>query len=245
MRKEYAVDKTVLLSDCDYSGRLSITGILDIFMDIATLHEDELGFSAMYMKERGLYWIIGKNRIHILRRPEMMERTSVRSWPLKPSRLYGNREYLLETESGEPLIYGETEWLVASEGLEKLMDVRQYHPKDMIFETRELFDSKMKRVSKEFAPGQKLGTYTVRPTDIDFVGHMNNAAYSRAILSFIPIRELKGKEIEDVEIFYGLQCMEGDELSICKRDAEDGNEYGAFLPDGRNVVTARITFKES
>ena len=100
----------------------------------------------------------------------------------------------------------------------------------------------MRKVSKDFDESQLIGIYNVKPTDIDFVGHMNNAAYSRAIMSFLSTEELKGKEIKDVEVFYGLQCKENDDLSVYRRDEGPSSEFAAFLPDGRIVMTMRIVF---
>jgi len=244
MNKEYSLEKTILLSNCDFSGKLGVTGTLDLFLDIASLHEMDLGFDAITMKGMGYYWIIGKNRIRFLDRPYMLDRVVFRSWPLKPTRLFGNREYILEDSEGRPLVLGETEWLVATEGLEKLMPINDFYPHEIELSDVKLFEDKMRKVGKEFSESELIGVYTVRPTDVDFVGHMNNAAYSRAILSFISTEELRKREIRDVEIFYGLQCKEGDALSVYRRDIGGGAEFGAFLPDKRNVMTMRILFDE-
>ena len=237
-------EKIITLSLCDSSGRLSVTGTLDLFMDMATLHEESLGFGPLTMQKKGLYWIIGKNRAKYLRRPLMTEKVRIRTWPLKPSRLFGNREYAIEDMNGDPLVLGETEWLVANEGCAKLMPIKDYYPEDLSFEQGPLFDERMRKVSKDFSQDRNAGIYEVKPTDIDFVGHMNNAAYARAVMSFIPSKELEEKELTDAEFFYGLQCKEGDELSVFRRDAVSAMEFGTFLADGRNVMTARLTFRE-
>ena len=240
MINELSCEKDILLSMCDLSGKLSVTGTLDIFMDTATLHEEASGFGVYAMMEKGLYWIIGKNRICYLRRPKMMEKVIVRTWFSKPSKLFVNREYLISDTNGEVLVKVETEWLVATEGCEKLMHVRDYIPDDFVFPEKELFDGRMKKIDKNFPQGCFEELYTVKPTDVDFVGHMNNAAYSRMFMSLVPSYVLEGRDIRGVEIFYALQCREDDEIHLYKRDADEGLEFGAFLPDGSNVMTARL-----
>ena len=241
--KEYELDRDILLSLCDGSGHLSVTGALDIFMDTATLHEDAFGLGVYKMMDMGLYWIIGKNRVRFLKRPAMMDRVRVRTWFTEPSRLYGNREYVLEDKEGNPLVIGETEWLVATEGCKKIMPIKEYITPEIVSPKGRLFDDRMRKVAKDFSDGFDAGIYTVSPTDVDFVGHMNNAAYSRAVMSFIPSSELAGRGIREVEIFYSLQCKEGDALSIKRRNTETGTEFGAFLPDGSTVMTARFTYE--
>ena len=244
MINEYTARRPVLLSLCDSSGKLSVTGTLDIFMDMATLHEEASGFGVYRMLEKGLYWIVGKNRIHFASRPKMMDDVTIRTCFLKPSRLFVNREYEIMDKEGRVLVTGETEWLVATENCEKLVAVRDYIPGSFEYPEKGLFEERMKKIDKDFSKDQLVGKYEVRPTDIDFVGHMNNAAYSRALMSFISGSEIKDREISDVEIFYALQCKEGDVLSVCRRDIEGGMEFGAFLRDGRNVMTVRMLFSD-
>ena len=80
MINELSCEKDKLLSMCDFSGKLSVTGTLDIFMDTATLHEEASGFGVYRMMEKGLYWIIGKNRIRYHDRPKMMDKVVVKTW---------------------------------------------------------------------------------------------------------------------------------------------------------------------
>ena len=244
MKNEYTAKRPVLLSLCDHSGKLSVTGTLDIFMDMATLHEEASGYGVYTLMEKDLYWIVGKNRIHFVRRPKMMDDVIVKTHFLKPSRLFVNREYLITDKEGSALVKGETEWLIATENCEKLVSVRDYIPGSFEYPEKSLFDERMKKINKDFTKTQYIGAYEVRPTDIDFVGHMNNAAYSRAVMSFISNEEFEKHEISDVDIFYALQCKEKDVLSVYRRDIDKGMEFGAFLEDGRNVMTARLCFRE-
>ena len=242
MKNEYTIERPILLSLCDLSGKLSVTGALDLFMDIATLHEEDSGFGVYNMLEKGLYWIVGKNRVHFEECPKMMDEVVIKTWFMTPSRLYVNREYLVTDRDGKILVTGETEWLVATENCEKLVSVRDYIPETFLYSESGLFGSKMTRVDKDFSDAELAGRYTVSSVDVDFVGHMNNAAYSRAIMSFLSGEELRKHPISDAEIFYSLQCKEGDELSVYRRNTEGAVEMGAFLPGGTLVMTARLRY---
>ena len=140
MMKEYEQGWDILLSLCDGSGHLSVTGALDIFMDIATLHEDAFGLGVYKMMDMGLYWIIGKNRVRFIKRPAMMDKVYVRTWFTEPSRLYGNREYVLEDKDGNPLAIGETEWLVATEGCKKIMPIKEFITPEIVSDKGRLFE---------------------------------------------------------------------------------------------------------
>ena len=49
---EVSEEKTISLSLCDRSGALSVTGTLDLFMDMATLHEEVLGYGPIVMEKK-------------------------------------------------------------------------------------------------------------------------------------------------------------------------------------------------
>lgn len=51
--------------------------------------------------------------------------------------------------------------------------------------------------------------------DIDLNGHVNNLAYDRWILSFLPEKAYKGKLVRSIDTYFIAQAMFGDEL-ICR-----------------------------
>ena len=110
---------TILPSMCDGAGRLSIPDTFALFMDIAAEHANALGCGVYDMAEKGLYWLTVRTRVRFTRRPALMEKAVLTTWPEAPGRLRANRDYLLEGPGGI-LAAGKTEWAVLDQATGKL-----------------------------------------------------------------------------------------------------------------------------
>lgn len=254
--KEY----TINLSVCGADGRLSLTGALNLFMDMASAHEEQQGIGINGMEKDGCYWIVGKNRVVFFDRPRLMDEVTISTWYTQPTRLFILRKCMIEAK-GRILAIGECEWLVASEGCKKIIPVKDFLNPEYVPCGEELFVENAKRVERDFREDEFIGTYTVSPEDIDYIGHMNNTAYSRALMAFEPVKERLDHPVREAQIFYSLQCHEGDVLKLYRREKTENKEFdmlspelagmlperaetvtetGAFLEDGRCVMTARL-----
>ena len=79
-------------------------------------------------------------------------------------------------------------------------------------------------------------------TDIDFSNHTNNAVYIRHILNTYPSKFFTEHCVDDFEIHYLHETVEGDLLSVYKKEAENSAEF--LIKSGDNeVVRAKLTFK--
>ena len=237
MKHQLCVPQLIYPSLCDLEGKLSVAGVFSLFMDIATQHAQLLGVGAKEMLERKLFWLTVKTKVRILERPGMMEQVTLTTCPLVPERMRAIREYALLRE-GTLLAQGKTEWAVLA------TDTGKLHPMKGVFapeleaelERQPAFPQAFSRLDPDFSHAEQLGTYTVRSTDIDLGGHMNNVAYLRALLGLLSSAALKTFPQANVEILFRNSCYEGDELSFRRRETPTGLEFGAFLPDGRPAV---------
>ena len=111
MEAQLSRELTILPSVCDAQLKLSIPDLFAQFMDVATLHAEALGVGANALVSRGISWITVKTKVHILRRPRLMETVTFSTRPLVPEKVRAIREYRLEKD-GELLAEGKTEWAV-------------------------------------------------------------------------------------------------------------------------------------
>lgn len=214
-------DYIILAGDCDASGKLGIPRAFDIFMDIASENAEALGNGIGAMMARGLYWTAVKTRLRFHRRPGLMERVAVSTWPEAPGRLRNDRHYLL-TQGDETLVTGKTEWAIVDFKNGGLHSPRELvYPEAVEFSAERPDNSPFHRF-RDGAPWEASGSYTVRSTDIDLGGHMNNVAYIRMIAGLFRVSDWNALPLREVEAHYRASCYEGDTLTLQKRAAEDG-----------------------
>ncbi|MBQ8974922.1 MAG: hypothetical protein IJ072_04255 [Oscillospiraceae bacterium] len=239
MELKYTKDLTILPSICDSEARLGLTDTFNVFMDIATCHAQALGVGAAPMFRRGLFWLTAKTKIHFYERPAMMEDVTVSTWAVEPEELRCLREYTVHR--GEKLlISGKTQWAVMNTATGKLHPMSDVFPGEVNFASKPEFDAPFARVDYSRLI-KELGRYTVRSTDIDLGGHMNNVAYIRAVLGMFSTKQLRQMKISDMDVSFVSSCYEGDELSIRMGETDTGCEIGAFLPNGKAVLLAEMS----
>ena len=237
MDTTYRKPYTVLPSVCDREGLLSIADTFAAFMDVATLHAEQLGVGMRMMMQKGLFWLTVKTRVRFVRRPRLLEQVTLVTRPLAPDRLRSVREYAVEKD-GETLILGKTEWAVFETAAGKLHAIPELFT-GLELPTDPLFSEPFSRIPPDFSEARELGRYTVRRTDVDLAGHMNNIAYLRAFLGLIPSDAWGDFPKGMLEICFRTPCFEGSTLTFRVRETETGCELAGFLPDGRCPVLIR------
>ena len=205
--KEYPI----LPSVCDASGRLSYPGAFECFMDIATQHADVLGVGLRDLSPKNLYWLTVKTKIVFLRRPQMGENAALMTWPEVPGRLRCMRSYEMK-QGDEPLLCGKTEWAVVNTATGRMVPASEVFPNGKLFRQDSACNDAFTVIPDHFEDVEPCAVYSVRSTDIDVGGHMNNAAYLRAMFGTFSSSELNAMKIRSVDALFRSPCFEGDEL---------------------------------
>ena len=238
MIPKYDKPTIILPSVTDSSGKLSVPDCFSAFMDAAAIHAPMLGCGTEDLAKQGLFWLTVRSKIKIFRRPRMMEEVIVSTWPEEPKETRCNRDYSI-TKGDETLVLGKTLWAVLN------MKTNRLHKVDVLYsEGFHAIDDlaipeDFTSFDKNFE-GEEFATYTVRPIDIDFGGHMNNIAYIRAIAGLFPAKEWQDMKISEMEIHYKTPSFEGETLTFQKKMVGDYLHLCAFHADGKPAVYAAI-----
>ena len=227
------------MSICDNTNRISLDGIVDLFMDYATEHGDSIGVGRDVLAARNLIWVAAKTKIKINRRPENLETVNVATWPETPGRIRFNRYYSL-TQNGQYLVEGKTEWAILDLTNGRPHKLDEMYPVDMEHHPEVVCDTPFTRMSTDFDDCEVLKTYTVSSNDIDISQHMNNVAYIRAVLGCFSCKEIEDMNITEFEAVYRSQCFEGENLTFKKRVTENGMEIGIIKEDGSTATVIRL-----
>ena len=238
MKGYYSWDLTVLPGSCDSAAKLGVPDTFALSMDAATLHAEALGIGMNGLMKRGLFWLTVRTRIRFYRRPSMIETVTVRTWPEQPERSRCNRDYRLE-QGGEVLAEGKTEWMIMNTQTGRLHPADSVFPEGLEIEPDRVLPEPFMRMTDDFTDADDFGSYTVRSTDIDLGGHMNNAAYVRAIAGLFDSSAWQGMDIHEMEVAFRAPCFEGNVLRAQKR-VRDGATEVRLSCEGKTVVLARI-----
>lgn len=222
----------------DYKGRLGIYETFRAFMDMAAIHAEQLGVGFEAMAARGLFWLTVKTVVNFKKMPAMPETVTLRTWPEAPEKVRANRSYEL-VRDGETIITGKTEWAVINTQTKRLAPMRGIFDESVQFGQTSACPEPFSRICDEFSEADVTDTYRVRSIDIDVGGHMNNAAYVKALMGCFTTAELDEIEVSRMEVIFRAPCFEGDVLDIYRRSTDTGYSL-KMTRGGETVIIAEM-----
>lgn len=245
MQTIFHKDIYINMSHCDATSHLGIPNAFGVFLDLATEHAESLGIGTELIREKHIFWVTARTRAHFYRRPAMTEKVQAETF-MGPGRGPKAARYYRLFSGDEVLVEGRTDFVATNIATGQLARISDFFPQqDEI--TEALKDKVLPlsdpapRISPDFSEDELLGTYTVRSTDIDLGGHMNNVAYLYAIAGLFSNEALKTAAWNDVDIAYRRPCYEGEVLSAYLRRTEENAELALRKPDGETAVLVRFS----
>ena len=230
-------DSIITASQCDFTGRLGMAQCLDMFMDAASRHADELGMGRRELAKKDLFWMITKNRLRIFRMPEMSDAVTLTTWPQRPDKMHSDRCYTLKKD-GELLAAGKCEWVNYNFVTGKLSPVSELFSPEHEFCADDTIPEGFDRIGGEFP--ETVCEYKVRTLDVDVNSHVNNTKYVYALMDIFTTKELKEHPVKQIEVIYKNQAREGDTLVIRRRINGDGTEDYKVTSEGTAIFYARL-----
>lgn len=225
-------------SACDYSGRLGYAGAFAVLMDLATEHAEHLGIGLAAMKAKNRFWVTVRTKIIFHERPAVSEAVRLITWPEKPGAVRCNRSY--EIRRGDKLlIAGRTEWAVMNTEANAIAPAADLFPADLDYVSVSSVSEPFVRIPARFDGTEPFASYTVRSTDIDLGGHMNNAAYPRALFGAFSAKELEAMQARSIDLIFRAPCYEGEKLDFYKKESEGVTDLRIARGD-ETVLLARI-----
>lgn len=225
-------------SACDYSGKLGYAGAFAVLMDLATEHAEHLGIGLAAMKAKNRFWVTVRTKIIFHERPAVSEAVRLITWPEKPGAVRCNRSY--EIRRGDKLlIAGRTEWAVMNTEANAIAPAADLFPADLDYVSGSSVSEPFVRIPARFDGTEPFASYTVRSTDIDLGGHMNNAAYPRALFGAFSAKELEAMQARSIDLIFRAPCYEGEKLDFYKKESEGVTDLRIARGD-ETVLLARI-----
>lgn len=232
-------------SQVDAQGRMSIAGMFDLFMDMASSHAEKLGVGFDGMHGRRAYWVAVRTRLRIVRdRPRLAESVTARTWPGKPGAVKCDRFYTI-ARNGTVLVEGRTEWVGQNIDTGRVMKVGDFgYPLAMEHRPERVCEAPFTRFREQPDPANLCLTYTVGSRDIDMGRHMNNVAYVRMLLGTFTVAELEAMDVAEAEVSYSMACREGETLCVYRRRDGEGWHFLVQKPDGTAAVQMALRLRE-
>lgn len=245
MNKVYQKHYEISATAVDRFGRLKPGHLLSFVQDAAGDHSKLLGTGRDALDEKHLFWAVIRHRVQISRLPNSGEKITLETWPMPTTRTAYPRASIAFDREGKELFRCVSLWVlmdqntramvlpgksgIALEGLvrgNELAIPGSLMPKTMEYQMRR----------------------TVRFTDLDINGHMNNCRYLDWVTDLLPSSFHKEHSMREFSVSYLSEVTEGTEVTLNWEFHPEGFlvvdslRQVADSADSHRVFAARVEF---
>lgn len=198
-------------SDFECNDQLKPHRAMQLMQDAATAHAAEMGLGWYNMDKHGLLWILSKVHIEFDRPLTRGEAGfDLYTWPLAPNRFYSERCFAA-VQNGKQVFSATSLWMIIDRDSRKIVPAEKmnefFHGEYDATATEGLGNFARVRYDETFAHAYSK---TVRRSDLDFNGHVNNTNYISYALDVLNPTE----QIKSVQIVYNKELVFGDVVEV-------------------------------
>lgn len=246
MEAAFSQKITVSEMNTDCFGRLRPSALLSIAQEVSACHCRALSLGAEALAQRHLMWAIVRNRVQITRLPLAGEEITVETWPLPTTRAAFPRSVVAYDEKGNELFRCLCLWVLMNTDTRAMI----LPGKSGISVAGSVRGGELAMPDSLLpVPGGSQTLRTVRFSDLDRNGHMNNARWLDWLADLLPAAFHGSHGVCAMTLCYRSEAREGEALRLnwllggdgCLR-AEARRDSGSEAENGQVVFSAEVRF---
>ena len=211
----YEKDYYIGSNDVDQFLELKLPSFFRMMQDVSTEHAEKLGIGKATTIDKGMYWVITRIELDIIRMPKYLETVKLVTYPGDNMRFMFPRYFTLFNQKGDVLIHASSMWMVLDK-INHRICLKPFEGTDFPEEHTEgeLPLPKKANVSDV----EEVEQRKVRYSDIDLNGHLNNTKYIDYIVDIHDSAFYKENRISHFLINYDKELRDNDTLTLLKNN---------------------------
>lgn len=167
------------------NGKLLPFAVLKKFQHIATSHANALKIGCDEMIKQNLLWITMRIKFQVLSNITPNEQLFITTIPQAKNVLEFDRDFIIQNSLGKRLVIGTSKWCLIDKTTRRLAKLSNVdYPIQL--QNKPLFEGKFLKTETFEPVTDPALIYQVKPSDIDYNGHLNNTIYSKLVTDSLP-----------------------------------------------------------
>lgn len=200
----------------DITGHLSWANLGNIILRCASLHAEAHGFGFTYMQAQQRGWVLSRLVLELEALPTTNEHYSVTTWVNRIFRQFTDRNFSISDAEGRVYGHGISTWA--------LIDYATRQPVNLETLPEGGFQRAMLDEIPPIATYGRARCKSTEPvatrkcsfSDLDINGHVNSIRYIDMALDLFPLEWHREHTVRRIELAYGLEGHDGDNLELYK-----------------------------
>lgn len=208
----------------DASWRLKPAAFMDLAQEAAGQHAVYLGFGYDDLIKNNTAWILSRVNVKFIDTPKWREDMVLTTWHKGFNRLFFLRDFIMTDISGRERIKATTSWLVLD--LENRSMVRD---PELIEEGTVCLENAIEVPADKVRMPRNVESvlvyeHLVGYSDVDMLGHANNAMYMQWAMDAVDYEITSGSPIKEFTINFNHELKAGERVALYRacEEREDG-----------------------
>ena len=244
---KFCQDICVPCYDTDSSVYLKPAAFMDRAQEIAYWAAKELGFGYDQLHVHHTAWVLSRMHIHFENPPKWGDDVTLYTWHKGPDGLFFIRDFYLQDKAGDRIVTCTSSWVVIDEQTRRL--VRPEELQDLLNVGRVEEDAIAERAPKVAMPRgaepEPAGEHKVVYSDVDIIGHTNNARYMVWAMDCLDDATVSARRVRDVYINFNKETTLGTVVQLFRLQTEEDGAPVCYVEgrvDGKSAFCVKMVF---
>lgn len=238
---------TVETYNAGYFQEIRLSDLFKYLQEVASQHSEamKIGFDDLQNNQGA--WVLTKQYLEVIRLPRALEKFTIHTWSHKHNKFIANRNFIVTDEADNLLIKVTSDWVVISLDKRKIIPLNKLNLDYIQSLDLALFtDPLQKIVIDDKSEIVNEFTKTVRFSDIDLNGHMNNTCYIDMVLDSCAEVFSHKKDLKSINTNFIQEVKLSDEILIqtYQKETFHFDHKIIRLSDKREVFTATTVWEK-
>ena len=244
---KFCQDIRIPCYETDASFFLKPASFMDMAQEIAYWAAHELGFGYDDLHVHHTAWVLSRMHIHFQHPPRWREEVKLYTWHKGASGLFFLRDFYLADPAGEQLVTCTSSWVVIDERTRRLVRPEEIgNLLDVMDKVDDAIPEEAPKVSMPRGTGpEPAGEHTVVYSDVDILGHTNNARYMVWAMDCIDYETASTRRVRDVYLHFNKETTPGTCVQLYRLKAEEDGApvwYVEGRVDGKPAFCVKMVF---
>ena len=215
---------TIPCYDTDASWRLKPVSFMNYAQEMANRHASVLGFGYDDLIGSRTAWVLARMYIRFIDLPLWRNDVTLTTWHKGLNRLFFLRDFRMTDPQGNVRVEATTSWIVLNLDTRRLVrDAKLMDEGTKCSENAVEQPADKVQLPKD-AQMEFVMEHTVSYSDVDLLGHTNNAMYMHWAMDAVPYEITSQHPLKEVTINFNHETRAGEKVSIYRTSlqAEDG-----------------------
>jgi medium-chain acyl-[acyl-carrier-protein] hydrolase len=232
---------SINFSETDFQQQWKPSAFFTAMQEVGSLHATHLGYDYKELFASNMSWVLSRVKIQFFSFPKVGEKINIQTWPKGiHNKLFFMRDFFFLSAEGSRFAAATCAFVLINIKERRILPWRVLKgelPDNQGLSAIEQFPNRLD-LPESF---QESFSVQARYSDVDLMGHVNNARYIEWITDCFPVHQFQTHQLEWLQINYLSEIKPGENISISSEMDKKDSSVSYIL--GKNLTAGNTAFE--